>query len=96
MEKKKDVLNLVSKKYSREMLKSLADAPKRFKDLSAACGGEKMRAQRLKEFEEFGLVKVNVERIGRRPVSVYELSDVGKSTLRLAEDIKKLQKKSQS
>lgn len=93
MGKKKDVLNLISKKYSPEMLKSLANAPKRFKDLADACGGEKMRAQRLKEFEEFSLVKVNVERMGRRPVSVYELSDVGKSTLRLAEEIKELQKK---
>jgi hypothetical protein len=34
-----------------------------------------------------------VERVGRRAVPVYELSETGKATLRLAEDIMKLQKK---
>jgi DNA-binding HxlR family transcriptional regulator len=91
--KKDDVLNLVSKKYSGEMLRSLAESPKRFKDLADACRGEKMRAQRLREFEDFRLIKVNVERVGRRPVSFYELSDVGKRTLKLSEDIRNLQRK---
>lgn len=93
MKKKKDVMNLISKKYSYKMLKSLEKEPKRFKDLADVCGGEKMRSQRLREFEEFNLLKVNVERMGRRAISVYELSDTGKATLHLAEDIKKLQKK---
>ena len=93
MKKKKDVMNLISKKYSYRMLKSLEKEPKRFKDLADVCRGEKMRSQRLREFEEFNLLKVNVERVGRRAVSVYELSDTGKATLHLAEDIKKLQNK---
>jgi DNA-binding HxlR family transcriptional regulator len=94
MGKKKDVLNLISRKYSREMLRSLSRSPMRFKDLAEACEGEKMRAQRLREFEELNLVKVTPKRVGRRAVSVYELSDVGRDTLRLAEDMRKLQKKS--
>lgn len=93
MRKKKDVLNLISNKYSYKMLKYLEKGPQRFKDLVDVCKGEKMRSQRLKEFEEFSLLEVNVKRVGRRAVSVYELSDTGKATLRLAENIRKLQKR---
>ncbi len=92
MKKKDDVLNVLSKKYSYEMLKNLRESPKRFKDLSSVCYIEKMRAQRLKEFEDLKLLDVKVKRVGRRAVSIYKLSDVGKETLKLAEDIKKLQK----
>ena len=93
MGKSRDILNLMSKKYSYKMLKGLEEGPKRFKDLSYACSGEKMRAQRLREFEDFKLLNVNLERMGRRAVSVYELSDAGRSILRLAEEIKKVNKK---
>jgi DNA-binding HxlR family transcriptional regulator len=93
MGKKGDVLNILSKKYSYDMLKSLESGPRRFKDLSSSCEGEKMRAQRLKEFEELKLLDVKVERIGRRAVSVYRLSGVGKETLKLSEEIRRLQEK---
>jgi DNA-binding HxlR family transcriptional regulator len=96
MGKKRDVLNILSKKYSHVMLKSLEKGPKRFKDLSSSCEGEKMRAQRLKEFEDLKLLDVKVKRIGRRAVSVYRLSGIGKETLKLSEDIRKLQEKKQS
>ncbi|MFH0956668.1 MAG: winged helix-turn-helix transcriptional regulator [Candidatus Aenigmatarchaeota archaeon] len=91
MGKKGGVLGVLSNKYSYGMLKAMEGGPKRFKDFSSACPGEKMRAQRLKEFEELDLLKVKVERIGRRPVSIYELSETGKKTLRLAEGMLSLQ-----
>ena len=90
--KQKDILNLLSKKYTYDMLKTLKKSPRRFKELSNVCKNEKMRTQRLKEFENFNLIKVIPKRIGRRSVSIYELSDVGKGILKLAEDIKKLQR----
>ena len=90
---KNSVMNLLSKKYTYTMLKALEKGPKRFKDLAEVCKGEKMRTQRLREFEEFRLIKVKPKRVGRRSVSIYELSDTGKGTLKLAEDIKKLHEK---
>jgi len=92
IKKRKDVLNLLSKKYTYDMLKTLKHGPKRFKELSDVCRNEKMRTQRLKEFENFNLIKVTPKRVGRRSVSIYELSDVGKGILKLAEGIKKLQR----
>lgn len=73
------------------MLKSLENSPKRFKSLSDVCEGEKMRAQRLRELESLELIKVRAKRVGRRATSIYSLSEKGKKTLRLAENIKKLE-----
>jgi len=84
------VFRLLSKKYTYSMLKKLEEGPKRFKDFSDVCKGEKMRSQRLREFEKLSMVKVNLKREGRRAVSVYELSDIGRKTLKLAEDIRRL------
>jgi len=90
--KEKDVLNLLSKAYTYQLMQSMDRGPKRFKDLSDACQNEKMRTQRLREFESFDLVKVHAKRIEGRAVSIYELSETGRATLKFAEDIKKLQK----
>lgn len=91
--REKDIMNLLSKKYTYKMLKSLDSSPKRFKDLADVCKGEKMRTERLKEFEQFSLIKVRPKRIGRRSVSIYELSDTGKNILKMAENIRKLYSK---
>lgn len=96
MARKRSVLNLLAKAYTFDMLESLREKPKRFKDLKAACENEKMRSQRLRELEDSELIKVKVRRIGRRPISIYELSELGKGTLKLAEEIKKLYEKKRS
>jgi DNA-binding HxlR family transcriptional regulator len=85
------MINLLSKKYTFKMLKSLKEGPKRFKDFSEICENEKMRTQRLGEFEELGIVKATPKRIGRRSVSFYELSEKGKEVLKITEKIKKLE-----
>ena len=84
------MLNLLSKKYTQKMLNALNEGPKRFKDLSPSCENEKMRTQRLGEFEKLGIVKVTPQRIGRRSISVYELSEKGKKILKLSEGITEL------
>ncbi len=88
----KGVFRILSKKYAYNMLKKMEEGPKRFKEFSDVCRIEKMRSQRLKEFEKLNLIKVNIKREGRRVFPVYELSDTGKKTLKLAEDIMKLYK----
>jgi len=90
--KEKGILNLLSKTYTYQLLQSMDRGPSRFKDLSEACQNEKMRAQRLREFEGFSLIKVHAKRIEGRAVSLYELSETGKAALKFAEEIKRLQK----
>jgi DNA-binding HxlR family transcriptional regulator len=90
--KEKDILNLLSKTYTYQLLQSMDRSPRRFRDLSDACQNEKMRTQRLREFENFDLIKVHAKRIEGRAVSLYELSETGRATLKFAEDIKRLQK----
>lgn len=90
--KEKTVLNILAKKYTYNILKSLKEKPKRFKDISNACENEKMRSQRLKELEKISLIKAHAERIKGKAVSIYEISEKGKQTLKLAEDIKRLHK----
>lgn len=85
-------MNVLAKKYTYNILKALKEGPRRFKDISSACENEKMRSERLKELEKFNLIKVRVERIKGRAVSIYEISEKGKQTLKLVEDIKRLHK----
>ena len=88
------VFNLLSKKYTYDMLKSMEQKPKRFRDLERVCQNEKMRTQRLHEMEDVGIVKVKVKRIGGKAISVYGLSEKGKHTLKVAEDVKRMYKDS--
>jgi DNA-binding HxlR family transcriptional regulator len=90
MKKQKTVLNLLAKKYTCEILKTLENGPKRFKDLKSVCENEKMRTQRLRELEDLKMIKSQPKKIGRRAVCVYDLSNIGKTTLKLAEEVKKL------
>ena len=90
MKKQKTVLNLLAKKYTCEILKTLENGPKRFKDLKNVCENEKMRTQRLRELEDLKMIKSQPKKIGRRAVCVYDLSNIGKTTLKLAEEVKKL------
>ena len=92
MKKQKTVLNLLAKKYTYEILKNLEKGPKRFKDLKTACENEKMRTQRLKELEDFKMIISKPKKIGRRAICIYDLSNIGKTTLKLAEEVKKLHK----
>lgn len=85
-----EILKLLGKKYTYRMLSSLKQSPKRFKALAEVCQIEKMRTQRLRELESLELIKVRAKRIGRRPISIYSISEKGKKVLKLAEDIKKL------
>jgi DNA-binding HxlR family transcriptional regulator len=90
MTKQKTVLNLFTKKYTYEILKSLEKGPKRFKDLKFVCENEKMRTQRIKELEVFKMIRGQPKKIGRRAVCIYDMTDTGKATLKLAEEMKKL------
>ncbi len=87
-EEQRRLIHLISKKYTYKMLKCLATGAKRFKELKRACEGEKMRTQRLRELEVVGLIRVDVKRVGRRPVSFYKLSKRGKTMLKSVDEMR--------
>jgi DNA-binding HxlR family transcriptional regulator len=87
----KDIIRLLGKKYTYEMLLSLEKGPKRFKALADACGVEKMRVQRLRELESLDMIKVRARRLDGRSVSIYSISEKGRKIAKLAEDIRKLE-----
>lgn len=85
------VIRLLGRKYTYDILKSLENRSRRFKEMADVCKGEKMRAQRLKELRSVELIKVRAKRVEGRPVSIYSLSEKGKRTIKLAEELQKLE-----
>jgi DNA-binding HxlR family transcriptional regulator len=85
------IIRLLGKKYTSDILKSLDRGPKRFKAISDACEGQKMRAQRLRELKSLELIRIRAKRVNGRAVSIYSISEKGKRALQLAESLKKLE-----
>jgi DNA-binding HxlR family transcriptional regulator len=82
-------MRLIGGKWKGSIIYHLKDEPVRFNDLTRMLGGatKKMVDQRLKELEEEGMVIRKV--ISDRPVAVtYELSDFGKSALKILEALR--------
>ncbi len=86
----KNMMGILAKKYTYDILKLLEKDTKRFKDISSVCESEKMRTQRLKELEQLNMIKAKAERIGGRAVSLYSISEKGRKILKIAEEIEKL------
>ncbi len=82
-------MRLIGGKWTGSIIYHLKDSPVRFNDLARMLGGasKKMIDQRLKELEANGMVLRKV--INDRPVAVtYELTDFGRSALRILEDLR--------
>ncbi|MDY6938824.1 MAG: helix-turn-helix domain-containing protein [Cyanobacteriota bacterium] len=82
-------MRFIGGKWKGSILWHLKDKPVRFGDLARQLGGasKKMVTQRLREMENDGLVKREV--ISTRPFAVtYEITDFGKTTLSVLEELK--------
>lgn len=82
-------MRLIGGKWTGSLLYHLKDGPVRFNDLARMLGGasKKIIDQRLKELESNGMVLRKVVR--NRPIAVtYELTDFGKSAIKILEDIR--------
>ena len=82
-------MRLIGGKWTGSIIYHLKDSPVRFNDLGRMLGGasKKMIDQRLKELEANGMVIRKV--INDRPVAVtYELTDFGRSALKILEDLR--------
>ncbi|NEP79808.1 MAG: helix-turn-helix transcriptional regulator [Okeania sp. SIO3B3] len=82
-------MRLIGGKWKGSILWHLKDKPVRFGDLVRQLGGasKKIVTQRLREMENYGLVKREV--ISKRPfVVTYEITDFGKTTLSFLEELK--------
>ena len=81
-----NIIMVIGKVYSLDILEALFNGPKRFSDLNKACPIEKTRSQRLKELKEEGLIDVAVMERRRRNFIHYKLTDEGESVLRKARE----------
>ncbi len=81
-----EIVMVIGKPYSLEILESLFENPKRFSDLNKACPIEKTRAKRLKELKEHGLIEVIIMERKSRSFMHYKLTEKGESALRKARE----------
>ena len=82
-------MRLIGGKWKASIIYHLKDEPIRFNDLVRMLGGasKRMVDQRLKELESEGMVIRTV--ISERPIAVtYELTDFGRSALKILDDIR--------
>lgn len=82
-------MRLLGAKWKGSIIYHLKDGPVRFNDLVRMLGGasKKMVDQRLKELEEENMVVRKV--ISDRPIAVsYELTDFGRSALKILDDLR--------
>ena len=82
-------MRLIGGKWKASIIYHLKDEPVRFNDLTRMLGGasKRMVDQRLKELEAEGMVIRKV--ISERPIAVtYELTDFGRSALRILDDLR--------
>lgn len=82
-------MRILGGKWKGSILWHLKDGPVRFNDLTRMLGGasKRMVDQRLKEMEKIGLVQRQV--LSTRPIAVaYSITDFGKSTLKILEQLK--------
>lgn len=82
-------MRLIGGKWKGSIIYHLKDGPVRFNDMARMLGGasKKMVDQRLKELESEGMVLRKV--ISERPIAVsYELTDFGRSALKILDDLR--------
>ena len=82
-------MRVIGGKWKGSILWHLRDGPVRFGVLSRQLGGasRKMVSQRLKEMEAQGLITRTV--VTERPLAVlYEMTDFGRSSLRVLEELR--------
>ncbi|BDU39217.1 winged helix-turn-helix transcriptional regulator [Vibrio nigripulchritudo] len=82
-------MRLLSGKWKASIIYQLKDEPVRFNDLARLLSGasKKIIDQRLKELESEGVIVRKV--ISERPIAVtYELTEFGRTALRILEELK--------
>ena len=81
-----EIIMVIGKPYSLDILEELLQNPKRFSDLNIACPIEKTRAKRLKELKYYGLIEVIILERKTRNFMHYKLTEQGESALRKARE----------
>ena len=85
---------ILFKKYSYELLAEIYTRRKvRFRDLRKACPLDKVRSQRLKEFERLGLIKRDIEIAKGIPIIWYSITGKGEKVVKILYELKRILKK---
>ena len=89
--KEENIERVLFKKYSYELLAEIYTRRKvRFRDLRKACPLDKVRSQRLKEFERLGLIKRDIEIAKGIPVIWYSITGKGEKVVKLLSELRKI------
>ena len=81
-----EIIMVIGRPYSLDILEELLQNPKRFSDLNKACPIEKTRAKRLKELKAYGLIEVIILERKTRNFMHYKLTEQGENALRKARE----------
>ena len=85
---KRNKISLLGQSYVADLLASISEKPKMFKDLSPVCPNERTRSKKLKELVEEGLVTTVALKVERRHFVHYKLTEKGKKLVRALSAIK--------
>jgi DNA-binding HxlR family transcriptional regulator len=76
--------------HTPEILESIYENPRRFKDLETACPNQSTRIERLRSLEEVGYVETQTVKIKGRTAVQYKLTPKGRKAVEHLLSIKKL------
>lgn len=85
----KSVIQLLGEPYVVDILQSLYESPKRFKDLESACRVEKTRTEKLRKLEESNLVSTKSDKDGKKSVIKYCLTKKGIESIKHINSLEK-------
>jgi len=77
------IIKLLAKNYTIEILLALSEKPLRYADLKRHCPNDRTRTMRLKELKKVGLISVTVTEVENRDFLHYQITEKGKKTLQL-------------
>ncbi|MDE1833106.1 MAG: winged helix-turn-helix transcriptional regulator [Candidatus Micrarchaeota archaeon] len=86
-DRKLDVISLALEPYVLQILESLDNGPKRFKDLFEKVKNKRTLSKKLVKLQDFGLVEAMHSRVNEGYVNQYKITKAGKELIDAIESI---------
>ncbi len=86
----RDVLQLVIRPYTIDLLHALEKEPVRFRDLNKLVQNEMTLSNKIRKLLDYGLIEIVPIKTGRRYVNCYTISTKGRKLLLILKKIDKL------
>lgn len=85
--KKLEILQIILKPYTLDILRALASQQKRYSDLKEQVKNDRTLSLKLSTLQDYGLIKMVHAKMNGKYVNLYEITNEGKNLL---ERLKKL------